>query len=54
VGFLLAQVRASPLDRRLARRYGRIEFVICGWLVRLLLLSTPPHGDAVTFGYRPE
>ena len=27
-GLLLAQVWASPLDRRLARRYGRIEFVI--------------------------
>jgi len=25
-----------------------------GWTVRLLLLSTPPHGDAVAVGYRPE
>ena len=25
-----------------------------GWTVRLLLLPTPPHGDAVAFGYRPE
>src|SRR5258707_12889434 len=28
MGFLLTQVWASPLDRRLARRYGRNEFVI--------------------------
>ncbi|MCH8252287.1 MAG: hypothetical protein IID36_07530 [Planctomycetes bacterium] len=25
-----------------------------GPTVHLRLLSTPPHGDAVTFGYRPE
>jgi hypothetical protein len=25
-----------------------------GWNVRLLLLPTPPHDDAVAFGYRPE
>jgi len=25
-----------------------------GLLIHLLLLSTPPRGDAVTFGYRPE
>ena len=25
-----------------------------GLLVHLQLLSTPPHGDAVTFGFRPE
>jgi hypothetical protein len=25
-----------------------------GWIVRLLLLPTPPHDDAVTVGYRPE
>ena len=25
-----------------------------GWNVRLLLLPTPPLGDAVAFGYRPE
>ena len=23
-------------------------------MIHLRLLSTPPHGDAVTFGYRPE
>jgi hypothetical protein len=35
---------------------GRIEFVILrnGWIVHLLLLPTPPHGDAVAVGYRPE
>ncbi|HYA43525.1 MAG TPA: hypothetical protein VEF34_19650, partial [Syntrophobacteraceae bacterium] len=31
---------------------GRIAFVIYGLHVRLGLLSTPPHGDAVTFDYR--
>jgi hypothetical protein len=25
-----------------------------GWIVRLLLLPTPPYGDAVAFGFRPE
>jgi hypothetical protein len=25
-----------------------------GWIVRLLLLPTPPLDDAVAFGYRPE
>jgi len=25
-----------------------------GWTVRLLLLPTPSHDDAVAFGYRPE
>ncbi len=25
-----------------------------GWIVRLLLLPTPPRGDAVAVGYRPE
>ena len=26
----------------------------CGLVSRLRLLPTPPHGDAVTFGFRPE
>ena len=30
------------------------SFSSYGWLFRLLLLSTPPRGDAVTVGYRPE
>ena len=25
-----------------------------GLVVHLLLLPTPPHGDAVSFGYKPE
>ena len=34
---------------------GRIAFVSYGLIVHLLLLPTPPHGDAVTFGYeRPN
>jgi hypothetical protein len=33
---------------------GRIEFVAYGLIVHLWLLPTPSHGDAVTFGYRPE
>ena len=32
----------------------RIEFVSYGLVVHLLLLPTPPRGDAVTVGYRPE
>lgn len=34
--------------------YGRIEFVSYGLLVHVQLLSTPPHGGAVTFHYGPE
>ena len=45
------RVWASPLGRRLARSSGRIEFLSCGPVVRLPLLSTPPYGDAVTVGY---
>ena len=30
---------------------GRIKFVVYGPVVRLLLLPTPPHGDAVAVGY---
>ena len=29
---------------------GRIEFVVYGCIVHPLLLSTPPHGDAVAVG----
>ena len=47
-------VRASPFPSRLADRTGRNGFDNYGLLVHLLLLSTPPRGDAVTFGYRPE
>ena len=41
----------SPQARQLS---GRIAFVSYGLIVHLLLLPTPPHGDAVAVGYRPE
>ena len=39
-----------------ARRHRPAESSLLsyGWIVHLLLLPTPPHGDAVAFGYRPE
>ena len=45
---------ASPLASWLATTPGRIEFVILRTAVHLPLLSTPPRGDAVTFGYRVQ
>jgi len=55
MGFLFAQAEASPLHHRLASQRGRIEFAFAtDGSVRLPLLPTPPHGDAVTVGYRPE
>ena len=52
---------ASPLASRLTTTAGRIEFAVarkpsryCGLIVHLRLLSTPPHGDAVTFGYKVQ
>jgi len=49
---------ASPVSSRLATTVGRSEFIVgtsYGLIVHLQLLSTPPRGDAVTFGYRvPE
>ena len=45
-------VKGSPLACRLPDRLGRIEFVSYGLVVHLLLLPTPPRGDAVTIGYR--
>jgi hypothetical protein len=42
------------LHRRLARRYGRIEFVILRMAHSPPVAPHPSHGDAVTFGYRPE
>jgi len=54
MGFLFTQVWASPFDRRLASQRGRIEFAFAtDGSVHLPLLPTPPHGDAVTVGYRP-
>ena len=47
-------VRASPLGCRLAGNVSRIEFVACGLVVHLQLLSTLPRGNAVTFSYGPE
>jgi len=47
---ILDQVWTSPFPRRLAATPGRIVFVPCGLLLRLRLLPTPPHDDAVTFG----
>jgi hypothetical protein len=47
-------VRASPLGCRLAGNVSRIEFVACGLVIHLQLLSTLPRGNAVTFGYGPE
>ena len=53
MGFLFAQVEASPFHRRLASQCGRIEFTcVTDDSVRLPLLSTPPRGDAVTVGYQ--
>ena len=50
-----SRVEASPLVGRLASQHGRIEFAFAtDDSVRLPLLSTPPHGDAVTVSYRPE
>ena len=40
-----SQARQTAWPNRVCLRYGRLR--------RLPLLPTPPHGDAVTFGYRP-
>src|SRR5215831_13753558 len=54
MGFLFAQVWASPFPSRLASQHGRIEFAFAtDDPVRLPLLPTPPRGDAVTVGCRP-
>jgi hypothetical protein len=53
MGFPFARVEASPLGCRLASQRGRIEFAFAtDDSVRLPLLSTPPHGDAVTVSYQ--
>ena len=55
IGFpSLRRLLTSPLASRLVTTSGRIEFVSYGLKNLLQLLPTPPHGDAVTFGYRPE
>jgi hypothetical protein len=53
MGFPFTRVEASPLGCRLASQRGRIEFAFAtDDSVRLPLLSTPPHGDAVTVSYQ--
>ena len=49
--------RGNRLRRALAGspiRPAETGSLSCGLAARLRLLSTPPRGDAVTFGYRPE
>ncbi len=46
-------LRASDKPRSLASHKCRIEFLSYGPVVHLQLLSTPPYGDAVTFGCQP-
>ena len=47
----VVKVWASPFASRLAATPGRIEFVSCGLVIHLLLLSTWPRDHAVTFSY---
>ena len=57
--FLSPGTRASPCSGKLTASHSRCGFVIprlregklYGLPVRLRLLPTPPHGDAVTFGF---
>ena len=44
--------QASPVASRLAGTSGRIDFVSCGLVSHLRVLSTPPLGDAVPFGFQ--
>src|SRR5262249_51557775 len=56
------QLDRFPLPRSRLRHWyagfplppDRIEFVSYGLDVRLQLLPTPPHGDAVALGFGPE
>jgi len=48
---VISDFQTSPFSRRLVVSYCRIEFVPCGPIVRLRLLLTPPHDDAITFSY---
>ncbi len=51
----LVAVQASPLGCRLTfPRQTESSSCSYGLVVRLLLLPTPPRGDAVAFGYGPE
>jgi hypothetical protein len=51
---LLVPVWASPSVGRLAAFQAESRSLSCGLVVRLPLLLTPPHGDAITVDYRPE
>ena len=58
--FSVAGIRIAPVlgfaiwqQARRDTRPNRVHFR-CGLAVRLPLLPTPPRGDAVTFGYKPE
>ena len=51
---LLVPVWASPSVGRLAAFQAESRSSSCGLVVRLPLLLTPPHGDAITVDYRPE
>ena len=53
-GFPLARVWASPFSSRLADFQAESSSFSYGLIVHLLLLPTPPRGDAVAVGYRPE
>ena len=44
---------ALRAEARQTIRPNRVHFR-CGPVVRLTMLPTPPHGDAVSFGYRTE
>jgi len=57
----IVQLRESPSGFRLHHdiagspiRPAETGSSSCGLAARLRLLPTPPRGDAVTFGYRPE
>ena len=53
--FPLFAVQASPLECRLTNsRQTESSSCSYGLVVRLLLLPTPPRGDAVAIGYGPE
>jgi hypothetical protein len=53
-GFPLAWVGASPFSSRPASFQAESSSLSYGLIVHLLLLPTPPRGDAVAAGYRPE
>ena len=60
VDFRIAPICASPQEDRLARQPGRIpppkrtRHFRCGLAIRLPMLPTPSHDDAVSVSDRPE